>query len=115
MGFLFKKYGQILANPLFILKTPCLHLQTVQQDVLDLATLTAYVGYARKHIHPQLSDEAAEELTRGYVELRRRGNFPGSSKKVECCMHLPTYSLHLILVIIKIMLLPCTLVTNTSF
>ncbi|KAK9942685.1 hypothetical protein M0R45_008338 [Rubus argutus] len=56
--------------------------ETVQQDVLDLATLTAYVGYARKHIHPQLSDEAAEELTRGYVELRRRGNFPGSSKKV---------------------------------
>ncbi|XP_024166400.1 DNA replication licensing factor MCM4 [Rosa chinensis] len=56
--------------------------ETVQQDVLDLATLTAYVGFARKHIHPQLSDEAAEELTRGYVELRRRGNFPGSSKKV---------------------------------
>nr|XP_011458268.1 PREDICTED: DNA replication licensing factor MCM4 [Fragaria vesca subsp. vesca] len=56
--------------------------ETVQQDVLDLPTLTAYVGYARKHIHPQLSDEAAEELTRGYVELRRRGNFPGSSKKV---------------------------------
>ncbi|KAL6211507.1 hypothetical protein ACLB2K_016731 [Fragaria x ananassa] len=56
--------------------------KTVQQDVLDLPTLTAYVGYARKHIHPQLSDEAAEELTRGYVELRRRGNFPGSSKKV---------------------------------
>ncbi|KAK9287112.1 hypothetical protein L1049_015523 [Liquidambar formosana] len=23
-----------------------------------------------------------EELTRGYVEMRRRGNFPGSSKKV---------------------------------
>ncbi|XP_009373005.2 DNA replication licensing factor MCM4 [Pyrus x bretschneideri] len=56
--------------------------ESVQQDVLDIATLTAYVGYARKHIHPQLSDEAAEELTRGYVELRRRGNFPGSSKKV---------------------------------
>ena len=33
-------------------------------------------------IHPQLSDEAAEELTRGYVEIRKRGNFPGSSKKV---------------------------------
>ncbi|CAN6555235.1 unnamed protein product [Malus baccata var. baccata] len=56
--------------------------ESVQQNVLDIATLTAYVGYARKHIHPQLSDEAAEELTRGYVELRRRGNFPGSSKKV---------------------------------
>lgn len=56
--------------------------EIVEQDVLDLATLTAYVSYARKNIHPQLSDEAAEELTRGYVEMRRRGNFPGSSKKV---------------------------------
>ncbi|KAK4424115.1 DNA replication licensing factor MCM4 [Sesamum alatum] len=53
-----------------------------EQDVIDLQTLTAYISYARKHIHPQLSDEAAEELTRGYVEMRRRGNFPGSSKKV---------------------------------
>uniref|UniRef100_A0A2N9GXC5 DNA replication licensing factor MCM4 n=1 Tax=Fagus sylvatica TaxID=28930 RepID=A0A2N9GXC5_FAGSY len=56
--------------------------ESLEQDVLDLSTLTAYVSYARKHIHPQLSDEAAEELTHGYVELRRRGNFPGSSKKV---------------------------------
>ncbi|KAL7125408.1 hypothetical protein ABFS83_14G115500 [Erythranthe nasuta] len=51
-------------------------------DVIDLATLTAYISYARKNIHPKLSDEAAEELTRGYVEMRQRGNFPGSSKKV---------------------------------
>ncbi|XP_055961711.1 DNA replication licensing factor MCM4-like [Mercurialis annua] len=56
--------------------------ESAQQDVLDIATLTAYLSYARKCIHPKLSDEAAEELTRGYVEMRRRGNFPGSSKKV---------------------------------
>ncbi|KAH7850749.1 hypothetical protein Vadar_002475 [Vaccinium darrowii] len=56
--------------------------ESSQEDVLDLQTLTEYVSYARNHIHPQLSDEAAEELTRGYVEMRRRGNFPGSSKKV---------------------------------
>ncbi|XP_057496096.1 DNA replication licensing factor MCM4 [Actinidia eriantha] len=56
--------------------------ESSQEDVLNIQTLTAYVSYARKHIHPQLSDEAAEELTRGYVEMRRRGNFPGSSKKV---------------------------------
>ncbi|THG01993.1 hypothetical protein TEA_002559 [Camellia sinensis var. sinensis] len=56
--------------------------ETSQEDALDLPTLTAYVSYARNHIHPQLSDEAAEQLTRGYVEMRRRGNFPGSSKKV---------------------------------
>ncbi|KAJ4966046.1 hypothetical protein NE237_017895 [Protea cynaroides] len=57
--------------------------ESIEQDVLDLPTLTAYVSYARTHIHPQLSDEAAEELTKGYVEMRRRGNFPGSSKKVS--------------------------------
>uniref|UniRef100_A0A1D1XQU5 DNA replication licensing factor MCM4 n=1 Tax=Anthurium amnicola TaxID=1678845 RepID=A0A1D1XQU5_9ARAE len=56
--------------------------ESVVQEVLDLPTLTAYISYARKHIHPQLTDEAAEALTRGYVEMRRRGNFPGSSKKV---------------------------------
>ncbi|KDP41741.1 hypothetical protein JCGZ_26759 [Jatropha curcas] len=56
--------------------------ETAQQDVLDIATLTTYISYARKRIHPRLSDEASEELTRGYVEMRRRGNFPGSSKKV---------------------------------
>lgn len=50
--------------------------------MIDIPTLTAYLSYARKNIHPELSDEAAEELTRGYVEMRRRGNFPGSSKKV---------------------------------
>ncbi|KAM0045603.1 putative DNA helicase [Helianthus debilis subsp. tardiflorus] len=53
-----------------------------EQQVIDLPTLMAYLSYARKNIHPELSDEAAEELTRGYVEMRRRGNFPGSSKKV---------------------------------
>ncbi|KAI4375689.1 hypothetical protein MLD38_013530 [Melastoma candidum] len=56
--------------------------ESMQQDVLDLHILTTYISYARKHIQPTLSDEAAEELTRGYVELRKRGNFPGSSKKV---------------------------------
>ncbi|KAE8724679.1 DNA replication licensing factor MCM4 [Hibiscus syriacus] len=56
--------------------------EIAEHDVIDLGTLTAYVSYARKNIHPKLSDEAAEELTRGYVEMRKRGNFPGSSKKV---------------------------------
>ncbi|XP_020595699.1 DNA replication licensing factor MCM4 isoform X1 [Phalaenopsis equestris] len=58
-----------------------LHFQD-PEDAVDLSTLIAYISYARKHVHPILSDEAAEELTRGYVELRKRGNSPGSSKKV---------------------------------
>ena len=62
----------------------CIHadLQVVEHHVLDLPTLVAYISYARKYIEPQLSDEAAEELTRGYVEMRKRGNSPGSRKKV---------------------------------
>ncbi|GAB2267672.1 DNA replication licensing factor, mcm4 component [Dionaea muscipula] len=56
--------------------------ETAQQDTIDLSTLMAYISYARKHIHPQLSDEAAEDLIHGYVEMRRRGNFAGSGKKV---------------------------------
>ncbi|KAI3763420.1 hypothetical protein L1987_53879 [Smallanthus sonchifolius] len=62
-----------------------LHFETPEnseQNVIDLPTLIAYLSYARKNIYPQLSKEAAEELKRGYVEMRRRGNFPGSSKKV---------------------------------
>lgn len=59
-----------------------LNLQSAQEEALDITTLTSYVSYARKNIHPKLSDEAAEELTRGYVELRRAGKFAGSSKKV---------------------------------
>lgn len=50
--------------------------------MLDISTLTDYVSYARKHIHPQLSDEAADELITGYVKIRGRGKFSGSSKKV---------------------------------
>uniref|UniRef100_A0ACD5VM19 Uncharacterized protein n=1 Tax=Avena sativa TaxID=4498 RepID=A0ACD5VM19_AVESA len=56
--------------------------EAVEHQVLDLPTLVAYISYARKYIQPQLSDEAAEELTRGYVEMRKRGNSPGSRKKV---------------------------------
>ena len=57
-------------------------MQLEELEVLDLPTLVAYISYARKYIQPQLSDEAAEELTRGYVEMRKRGNTPGSRKKV---------------------------------
>lgn len=57
-------------------------MQVVEHQVLDLPTLVAYISYARKYIQPKLSDEAAEELTRGYVAMRQRGNNPGSRKKV---------------------------------
>ncbi|CAK9211657.1 unnamed protein product [Sphagnum troendelagicum] len=53
-----------------------------KQEALDLPTLTAYITYARQHVHPTLSSEAADDLVNGYVTMRRKGNFPGSSKKV---------------------------------
>ncbi|XP_031498783.1 DNA replication licensing factor MCM4 [Nymphaea colorata] len=56
--------------------------ESKSQDVLDLPTLTAYISYAKKHIQPKISDEAAQAFVTGYVEMRKRGNFPGSSKKV---------------------------------
>lgn len=61
-------------------------LQVSKQDALDLQTLTAYITYARQHINPTLSDEAADDLINGYVEMRQKGNFPGSSKKVCALM-----------------------------
>ncbi|CAI5473487.1 unnamed protein product [Closterium sp. Yama58-4] len=41
---------------------------------VDVTTLTSYITYARTRIHPELSDEAAEELVNAYVELRGRGS-----------------------------------------
>lgn len=61
-------------------------VQIRTQESLDLPTLTAYITYARQHIQPKLSDEAAEDLISGYVAMRRKGNFPGSSKKVSLVM-----------------------------
>jgi DNA replication licensing factor MCM4 len=59
--------------------------QVEVQEGLDLPTLTSYISYARQHYHPKLSDEAAEDLINGYVAMRHKGNFPGSSKKISVC------------------------------
>lgn len=91
----------------FIYEISCLYLQSAEQDVLDLSTLIAYLGYARRHVHPQLSDEAAEELTRGYVEMRRRGNFPGSSKKVRISDLVPTGILFMFTSCTEFKIKPC--------
>ena len=33
----------------------------------DMATLRDYVAFARMHIHPELSEEAAQSLVQAYV------------------------------------------------
>lgn len=42
-----------------------------REDVIDRATLTAYISYARKTIHPKLTDAAVQELIQAYT-----GNVP---------------------------------------
>jgi len=50
-----------------------------RRGAIDASLLTDYVSYARAAIQPVLSDEAAEELVEGYVEMRRMG---GSRKVI---------------------------------
>lgn len=58
-------------------------VQIWTQEALELPTLTAYVSYAQKHIHPKLLDEAAEDLISAYVAMQRKEKFLGSNKKVR--------------------------------
>ncbi|KAI5121912.1 hypothetical protein M0805_000241 [Coniferiporia weirii] len=55
--------------------------ETSGQDVLPLDELSAYITYARSHIHPVITQEASTELVRAYVELRNMGNDPRTSER----------------------------------
>lgn len=44
-----------------------------QQDYLDMATFTDYITYAKKFIHPKISDECVEDIVRGYLDMRKLG------------------------------------------
>lgn len=44
-----------------------------ETGMIDVATLSAYISYARMHVHPELTDEAAKSLVEIYCELRGRG------------------------------------------
>lgn len=46
----------------------------VESTIIDTKTLTKYISYAKKRIHPIISDAAKEQLIEGYLELRRLGN-----------------------------------------
>jgi DNA replication licensing factor MCM4 len=50
-----------------------------KRGAIEASLLTDYVSFARSHVQPVLSDEAAEELVEGYVEMRRMG---GSRKVI---------------------------------
>ena len=36
-----------------------------------------YIGYARKYVHPKLSDEAGQAFIEAYVEMRKIGSGRG--------------------------------------
>lgn len=45
----------------------------VVQPPLDHALLRDYIEYARENIHPEISDDAAEQLVASYLEMRNPG------------------------------------------
>ena len=46
-------------------------------EFLDLSVLKDYIGYARMHFHPVLSEEAAQVLKHAYVDMRKVGSGKG--------------------------------------
>ncbi|KAG4306026.1 hypothetical protein PORY_000014 [Pneumocystis oryctolagi] len=45
--------------------------------------LTSYISYAKQNIHPVLNKEAADELVRAYIEMRKLGeDFKASEKRI---------------------------------
>ncbi|TDL28000.1 MCM-domain-containing protein [Rickenella mellea] len=55
--------------------------ETGGQDILPLEQLSAYISYARSHIHPTLTEVASKELVRAYVDLRNMGHDPRTSER----------------------------------
>lgn len=49
------------------------------QDILDTQAVKDYIAYARAHVHPVISDEAATLLAEEYVAMRRLGRGHGKT------------------------------------
>lgn len=48
--------------------------RTLGAEIIPMDTLTHYIAYARKHIHPRIDDETVvNDLVKGYVEMRKMG------------------------------------------
>ncbi|KAJ8935380.1 hypothetical protein NQ314_012791 [Rhamnusium bicolor] len=48
-----------------------------EDEILDMSILRDYIAYAKEHIHPKLSDEAAQKLIQSYVDMRKIGSGRG--------------------------------------
>ena len=47
--------------------------EQVELPPVDLELLRKYIAYARKSVHPRLSDEASKKIQEYYIELRKSG------------------------------------------
>ncbi|RHY66747.1 hypothetical protein DYB38_008644 [Aphanomyces astaci] len=47
---------------------------TRTSEVIPMSVLSEYIAYAKKHVHPKLTEAAAADLIAGYLDLRRMGN-----------------------------------------
>ena len=47
--------------------------ETSAPQFLPLETLSAYISYVRKYVHPRISEAAADKLIQGYCAMRKRG------------------------------------------
>ncbi|GAA5947683.1 hypothetical protein JCM3765_001031 [Sporobolomyces pararoseus] len=47
--------------------------QTAGTDIMKIEDLSAYISFARNHIHPVLTPEASQSLVQAYVEMRNAG------------------------------------------
>ncbi|KAA1101288.1 hypothetical protein PGT21_015688 [Puccinia graminis f. sp. tritici] len=50
-------------------------------DILPVQTLTAYISFARNHIHPVLTEDACDALVRAYVTMRKAGEDSRTSER----------------------------------
>ncbi|CAG0884263.1 unnamed protein product [Darwinula stevensoni] len=48
-----------------------------QEEILDMGILRDYITYAKEHIHPVLSEAAAQNLISSYVSMRKTGSGRG--------------------------------------
>ncbi|KAK9723269.1 MCM DNA helicase complex subunit [Basidiobolus ranarum] len=56
---------------------------STEVNILPTTTLTKYISYAKKNIHPVISEEASAALVNSYVELRKVGeDHRGKNKRI---------------------------------
>ncbi|KAI1399645.1 cell division control protein 54 [Hypoxylon fuscum] len=57
------------------------HSAPSSNEILDVEFLTAYISYARTHIHPTLSQDASQALVDAYVKMRKLGQDVRAAEK----------------------------------